>query len=346
MIVIAIFILILFCSLFGLISNNKPTNIQLYLFTIFLVLLTGLRGEGVDNDYGNYLVMYNDPPIVVEPSFLLICYISQILKIGAVGMFLIYAVLGVSLKIIAIKELSSLFWFSIAIYLSNIYILQDLNQIRAGVASAFILLMIKPIYERNFALFLFYALLSSFFHYSGLLTFFLYPIMVLQTRHKSIFIWGALPFLGYIIFFIMTQINIFALIPIESVRLKLEMYRAMQEAGVEGSSQINLFNLHTLFRLSIFVLLFIRYDLLLNENKYFSILIKIYSIALFSFPFLGAITPLLGYRISELFGVVEIILYPMIYYLFKPAFFSKILLITVVLLLFVIDVFYKQYIFI
>ena len=83
-------------------------------------------------------------------------------------LFLLFAILGVSFKLIAIKQLTELWFLSLILYLSNFFILHEMTQIRAGVASAFLLLCVKPIYDRDLKRFLLFAVLGFLFHYSAI----------------------------------------------------------------------------------------------------------------------------------------------------------------------------------
>ena len=54
-----------------------------------------------------------------------------------------------------------------------------------------------------------------------------------------------------------------------------------------------------------------------NHNRYFILLLKIFTLSLTALPIFATI-PVVAYRIYELLGIVEIVLLPTLVYLFRP----------------------------
>lgn len=82
------------------------------------------------------------------------------------------------------------------------------------------------------------------------------------------------------------------------------------------------------------------YDLIKEHNKYLPLMIKLMALSLFSFTALSSL-PVLAFRISELYGIVEIILFTNIFYTVQPKLLAKIIVITISITLFCISVFYN-----
>lgn len=337
-----IFILFSVFFLFGLISFLVPQE-KLYKTILFfalglvLILIAGFRSEEVVRDYVNYVTYFHDQDfLAVEPAFVVISKIIYSL-IGPypIYLFLLFAILGVSFKLIAIKQLTELWFLSLVIYLSNFFILHEMTQIRAGIASAFLLLCVKPIYERDLKKFLLFALLGFLFHYSAIV---ILPLWFLgiKTRKKVLLL--SLP-IGYLVYF--SGINLITTIPISVIQTKISMYQTLMELGNEESILINVFNFVFLSKILIFYFLLSKYDLLLSYNKYTPILIKIYCISLMSYLVLAVLPPI-ATRINELLAVVDIILIPFIYYAFKPAWFSKSLIVFIGMCFLFINLFYVK----
>ena len=80
---------------------------------------------------------------------------------------------------------------------------------------------------------------------------------------------------------------------------------------------------------------------LYKKNKYAILLIKCYAIALFTFVFLADI-PVFAFRICYVFLISEIILIPLLIYLFKPRWILKIMVILVSVAYFLIEIVYNQ----
>ena len=141
-----IFILFFTFFLFSLISFFLPQerlykSILFFVLGFILILIAGFRSEEVVRDYVNYVTYFHDRDfLAVEPAFVVISKIIYSL-IGPypIYLFLLFAILGVSFKLIAIKQLTEQWFLSLVIYLSNFFILHEMTQIRAGIASSFLL---------------------------------------------------------------------------------------------------------------------------------------------------------------------------------------------------------------
>ena len=339
-------ILFVLCCFIALIEPALKTRQCLFLYAsvgVAMVLIAGLRDGNTVGDYKVYLEMYRFPEETptVEPTFTLISSLVKAVCPWPVLLFVIYASIGVTCKIFAIKRLTSLLFLSLVIYISNVYLLHDMTQIRAGVASGIFLLAIRPLAEHKIFRYTALILLASLFHYSSLL---LLPLVVLKNQpiaSKSKYLWWSIVPLGFIVHSTMFDISV---IPIESIRLKLEMYQHLQEQSVQGFTDANLFNPYFLFRCALYYGMLWKRDTIGTYNPYFPLLIKIEGIALFLFPALSFIS-LLGYRGSELLGVVEIILYPLFMYAFRPRIAAKMAVIGIGTLLLAVNIIHKHLIF-
>ncbi len=297
-----------------------------------MICVAGFRTENSDKDYGEYVNMYKyineNVDILTEFTFVWIAKLSQSTTI----LFIIYAILGVSLKFIAIKQLTKLWFLSVMIYCSYFFLLHDFTQIRVAVSSGLLLLCIKPIYHRDWKRFLIYSTIAISFHYSAII---ILPLWILGSKPRRSILALSVPF-GYLIYF--SGIDLIASIPIPYVQEKLAIYQKMQELGDDAWSSINVFNLVFLVKIVLFYLFILKYELIALQNKYFPILIKIQAISIMSFTIFAQM-PILGFRINELFGIVEIITLPFLYYLFSPRFFSKLIVCAMGFILIIISIF-------
>lgn len=312
--IIAIILLYIIISISALtIKDRKHSARLLYLLIgIGMVFIAGFRGD-IDRDSFSYVTLYNLISTVnVEPTFTAISYIVKTLFDNVAYLFIIYAIIGVSLKLIAIRQLSTLWFLSVALYLSEFFILHDMTQIRIGVASGILLLCIKPIYDRNIVKFLLFTSIAILFHYSAII---ILPLWFLTFRPDSnkIFYW-LIP-IGYLMWFL--NIGTFILniqIPIPYIQSKLDLYRELQLNQVSGFNNINVFGKIFLLKSAIYYLLLYKKDYISMYNRYAPLLIRIYGIGLFSFLALSAI-PVLAFRVFEFYGIVYIILFPFLFYI-------------------------------
>ncbi len=322
-------------------SVNKTLKCSKILFCIIIFILivcVAFRDGSTLNDYENYSSYYysdlNDGA-VFEPSFYWITHISR--YAGSIFvLFFIYSFLGIGLKGVAIYKLTNLRFLTLCVYISNILILQDMTQIRAGVAAGFFLISIPYLKDIRKLEYLIIILIASLFHYSALLFLICCLFWIKKIRYKRSFLWLIIP-ICYSLSGTALNLN---LIPFEPLRLKLDMYQQLQEDGVVGFTKLNIFNPYILFRIILYYFILWKARFIIIHNQYFQTLIFIESIALSIFPLFSAI-PLLGYRGSELLGVVEIILYPLLIYCFKQKIIGTIFVILISALLLTINLTYK-----
>lgn len=308
----ALILLYILCSVASLCENNSK---RLYeVVGVALVAIAALRGEGMDRDYYEYVSHFNnyDMVVMLEPTFKAIAwFVHSFLGSNHIFLFAIYAILGVGLKFIAIRELSNVALLSVAIYISQFFILHEMTQIRAGVASALLLLTIKPLYERKWRRFLLLTLCATAFHLSGVI---LFALWFVSPRHRlKIYMF----FIPMAIALSLFGLDILGLIPIPYLSAKIELYQNIREYTDSVHNQINLFNSVYLLRIGLCYLLFWATPTLSKYNRYYTLLLKIYTLSLTALP-LFATLPVVAYRVYELLGVVEIILIPTLIYLIQP----------------------------
>lgn len=341
LIIIAIYAILRVCQngIYYSLSRNN-----FYIISFLLIIAIGFRGEGVDHDYMSYVNSIGNYTTIGEPMHLLITSIISTMSLPTFVLFVAYAFIGVYCKLNVIYRLSFLPYVSIIIYLSNIILLQDINQIRAGAATSIFLLSIPYLVNREKSKFAFLILLASMFHFSALLFLILLCVSKKDFNYKSYYLWLFLPLIGYCAYYLGGQ-SIIDLIPFEPIREKLLMYKSLQDNSIDGFTEINLFNPYFIFKMFIYYFLFSKYSFLKNLNSNISLYIRIYGISLFIFPALGAITPILGYRGSDLFASIEILLLPYLFVLFKEGFSRNASIVCYFFLLFSVNIFYKHLIF-
>lgn len=312
--ILFVFFLFLLCSFFSiiLIGSKFKTLILVSILTLFIII-AGFRGVGVDRDYMEYARAFTlmDFSYSIEISFILIVSIIKIIfGEQVVFLFLIYAFLGVYLKYKGIKDLTALVFLTLMVYTSHFYLLHEMTQIRVGVAAGFFLLCIKPIYERDLKKFLFFGFSALFFHYSALLIF---PLWFLNGKKASrLFLYSIVP-IGLLIYIL--NINLILEIPVPYIQRKMDIYKEAQEIGLFGLDKINVWNVFFIIKTLVYFLLVYKADTIAVQNKYIYLLLKISAISLFSLPAF-AVIPAFAFRISELYGVVDIILFPFLIYIF------------------------------
>lgn len=332
--ILVFFVLVAIMALFPP-SSEQLQKVTFYLFGLFLIIFAAFS-EG-DVDYHNYLYWYkairsDTISITHEITFVLLSLISY----TPLMLFLVYAILGVSLKLIALRQLTELTLLSLLLYVSYYFMLHEVIQIRAGIASAFLLLAIRPIYERNGKLFLLFVLLAYLFHRSSII---ILPLWFLRDKPYKWILALAVP-MAYLIHF--SGLNLISVIPIPSIEQKFEAYQMLQKYGGEEWGDVNVFNLVYLSKIVIFYILLLKYDVVEQANRYTPILMQIYAISLFCLPAL-AVIPVMAFRVSELLGIVDIILIPLLAHVFKERQIGYALVVGIATTLFLISIYYNEF---
>jgi len=296
---------------------SRRNKYYLYLFILFFVLLffiAGFRPVGIDRDSKNYartiqlfVTTHNYNFIRNGPSFYLIAELSKFLFDDVVrGVFILYALLGVSLKLYAIKKTSSFPLLSLIVYFCFYFILHEMTQIKIGVASAIFLLAIPDIINKNWKSYLIKTALAVSFHYTAIIMVFIY--LINPKRNRQLF-YLLLPLIGILLAITNTG-KFFLMHPIISflprfISYKINYYLSLYKVG--WGTEINVFNIYYSS------LLIIYYIAIININKFkreIDVLqIKIMGWTIFIFYFLYSL-PVFAFRISEFLGIVLIFTLP------------------------------------
>jgi hypothetical protein len=295
--------------------NTRYRNVMFVCAGILLFSIAAFRPAYIDRDYANYLRLFRMNLVIgeslTEPSFILISdFIHKFLFANPVFLFLIYAGIAVAVKLTAIKKLSPYIFLSLLLYFSYSFILHEMTQIRAGVAVAFVLLLIKPLYERNAATFFLLASCAFFFHYSAVIVYFFW---FLRRDTINVPLYAGLIVGSYLMYFFSNIIltDFVTLLPQGEVVDKMANYE--RENGIG----LNVFNSWQLLRCLLAFFFLFHIDNLRQHTKYAVLLVKLYVFAAVSYILL-AHNPTFATRISDLFSVVDIVLLPFIAALIRP----------------------------
>ncbi len=340
-----VYLLLIILYIICLISyfEERLSKAKWYLYIgvgVLLILMAAFRPIGIDNDsetYDMYFCNYDNPLYenFVEYSFLFIAEIFYHAFGDVHSIFLFYAIFGVSLKFVAIRQLTPLAFLAVAIYLGHYYILHELTQIRAGIASGFFLLSIKPMAERKRLLAAAFMLAALLFHYSSAV---LFPLLLLTNNTmtpKRRIAWACIVPVSFLLYFLHLGIST---IPIPFLGEKLELYDMLKEEGT--FDEINVFNLFFLVKNAMFLYFLYMYETIEKQNPYFTLMLKIMGLSIFSYLALASI-PIVAMRVSELFGIVDIILFTCIYYTVRPSWLGRALVLSISLVYLYLNIFHE-----
>lgn len=318
--IIVVFLAYLILEYVNLKCNQRSKKVLfiIHLFLLLsLVLMAGYRDGFRYADYANYVSEFFNDSGQFEFSFYVLSRIATgIDHENYYVLFLLYALLGVSLKSIGIWRLSSFPYASMAVYVSYYYILHELIQIRVGVASAIGLIALREIYNKNLFRFLLLIALAACFHVSALFYILFYFLDCNSFYRLRWMLYG----LVICVFSTIIFSYIFPYISFEFASDKLNYYIYMAEIGIIEKVPIaGRFYMIQYAICLIYVLLFRKLNLC---DKRLFFLIKILLIGYCVRYAFYVFSPTMSIRLSDLCLISEIVLLPSYIYIFKQRIFG------------------------
>ncbi|OXG08762.1 EpsG-like putative glucosyltransferase [Flavobacterium araucananum] len=325
--------------LFSLITDTKTKKSFFVFSTFLLIVIAAFRGDNVDRDYLTYISYLKDLDnlslIQLEPTFFIIAHISLLLG-SSVILFIIYAIVGVSIKAKAITNLTQFWFLSLIIYFSYYFLLHEMTQVRVGVSAGILLLAVPDIYNRKLTPFLLKVLIGCLFHYSMIV--FLPFYFLGGTKINKIFYLGGIIFVYVFYFLGLNVFSILSLIPLGFLQVKIDSYQILMDQ--DKNVEINVINILMILRVFYMIILIYKQELLQSINVYSTVLIKIYSWSLFCLVLLASM-PVMAFRVNQLLCIVEIILWPFMIYLFREKYLMTSIVLLVALGMLSIELFYN-----
>ena len=288
---------------------------------IIMIFFCAFRTIGVDPDSVAYEEIFksngNDPRLLVESSFLFLSEIVKGFTDDVHYLFLIYAILGITIKFYALRQLSPWYFLPLAIYFGNYFILHDFIQIRAAVASGLLLLAIKPLSEGNKKKAIVFFLIANVFHYSSLA---FYPILFFSNNLSQIWKYVLIAILPIGVVLFLLHYDFLSALPIPYIQEKIEMYKELVEIG--RFDDLTLKNVFIWIQYAIVLYSLCFYETMLDKCPSLPLLLKITAYSMICFFALSSIS-VVAARLHELLGIVELALFPCVCYTIRPQYFGK-----------------------
>lgn len=299
---------------------NKQTFVFMSV-ALLLILAAGLRSVGLDRDSPNYaemlswhLSIFNANFGDKEPFFWIIYEINaRLFNFQTQPFFMMFAVIGVSVKMLAIKRSSVYPYLGILTYICLYFVLHEMTQIRAGVAAGIFLLALDDLVKRNWKSYVLKTFLAMGFHYSAAIMFAVY---FLNPKRINRDLYLLLPIVACLlaVFKDATTEAFLAFIQIFPAFIsdKFVMYIHLLQDG--HFADINIFNFYYLCLIGFYYIFLLNIEKL--NNPAIVIYVKLLGISLFSF-YGFSFLPVFAFRTAEFLGVVLILLLPNFVLLFK-----------------------------
>lgn len=313
------FFLLAWISLLGSVKKVNKSVITVIVILI-LFAIAAMRGP-IDNDYNTYKQYFTQilhhnyftyrQFTLYEPAYYFIPRLAEwmsshyFLQIS----FALFALLGVTLKVKALNELSNSFFLSCLLYISGFYILHEMTQVRVGVAAGFLLLSLKYVERKELSRFLLFILLASLFHYSSVLFLPVYFFSA-NTFNRNCYILLLIAVYLLAIF----KINIINIIDFTGISYKISVY--VNATKNKEFKAVNIWNLNFLLHTGLVLLFILKRKIFIKHNAYFYLMLKLQILSLVMFVLFASI-PVFAFRTSELFAISNFCLIPSLIYLFK-----------------------------
>ena len=153
------------------IPNKYSIGIS-WIIILFLVCFVTFREATLNGDYNVYIQYFQSPKsysLEIEKSFFYIRSIVESVSGSFYLLLFIYALLGVTLKYFAIKKYSPNFLYSFCAWISFVFLLQDMIQIRVAVSSGLMLWAIPLICQQKRVIVLILIAIAFYFHNSAII---------------------------------------------------------------------------------------------------------------------------------------------------------------------------------
>lgn len=321
-------------------------NVKRWMFSFFsIALLIFCASRGIiDRDHQNYLNIYRyvveGSGYLIEPTYYLISNISNWIIGGPLLVFVLYAIIGLNLKVYTIKKYSILPLVSLLVYFSNYYFLHEMTQMRAGISIGFALIAINSWLNGNKSSYYFFLFISFLFHYSALI-FLIIPFMPKgKISKKEILTYTILISFVYVLFIINFGFaKIFSYIPIGFVQEKFHIYNERAAAGEVQS--INAFSVMQMIKLTVAYCVYIFAPKDSHESKFFNVMLRFYIFSAICWVMFFDI-PVFAVRLSDIFGISEIFIIPYLIYLSRKRFVGLTIITMITSMIFFINVYHNE----
>lgn len=254
-------------------------------------------------------------------------------------LFCIVGAIALAIKFKAIQTISPFVYGSLLVYLSYFFVLHDMIQIRAGIASGVGLFAVKYIAERDLKRFLIACAIAICFHSSMMIFLPLWFLPYLKQENNIIW-FASIPICYILALSGYTITKFIDIIPIDTIQNSWRMYQYQLRDSV--SENVGLFNYLILTRVCIcyFLLFYTKHIEVSFRHAYLWIYIYVISICMYA---LFSNTTIIAIRLNQILQVVEIMIIPLIVYTFKDKRIGKIAVITIALSLLCIIIRYNKY---
>lgn len=244
------------------------------------------------------------------------------------AIFFIYSFISIFFTLRFLKTYCRTPLMSLLIWMSYIFIIQDMIQIRQGVSSAIFLNTIPYIQNRDWKKYFGFNIFGCLFHISALAVL---PIYFLDSKRiqRNLFLW-MIP-IAYFLFF--AELGLVFLIQY----IQIDFIQALwvtKSTMLYVTEEVNLFNIRQIILVSINIILWLNIKKIYSYYPSSLLYIKIFTIAIVTFIILFDV-PDIASRLNIIYSISEIVAIPALLYIPKNRIYGRLIVLSISLLFFI-----------
>lgn len=268
-------------------------------------------------------IFYNNDEILTqlttEPTFLWLSRLVLALGGGLIWMFLIYALIAIPTKLKALYGMTPYIFTALIVYIPIYYELHDLIQIRAAAACAFLLLALNPLSNKRYWTATLLMIIAILFHYSSVV---FIPFLFIGNRqlgYNSRLVVACVIPVCFVIY--LMGKDLFSLIPSSILGGKLDYYQKTSEKG-EWEMALLYKNVYFMLKVAMMYLCLYFYNHIVENNRLAPLLLNLFLASILS-PMLFSTIPVIASRVSDMYGIIDCIVFTFALYLFSPRYLAR-----------------------
>ena len=304
-------------------EDHKKVILAVYALFMILLATTKSIDHTADALIYEHIFYNNDEMLVVlttEPTFLILSRIVLAIGGSLWVMFFLYAIITIPFKLKALNRLTPFIFTALMIYIPVYFELHDLIQIRAAAASMFLLTAFIPLAEKRYWPTVLLMGTAILFHYSSAI---FLPFLLIGNRQLGY--WGRVTVACLVPFcFLMYLLgkDLFSLIPSVLMAGKLDFYQRSTENG-EWAMALLYKNVYFMLKCIVLYLCLYYYDLIVEKCRIAPLIINVFIASVLSIMLFSSI-PVIATRVSDMFGIVDCLVFSFCLWLVTPRYMARV----------------------